>query len=88
MIPQDLMYTLAAHVNLELCDAGKKITELNFFLDEGEDFVIEGTIQWDDNGMVDYDLTDVTFSDNYGELHVMTTEQEQFLSASVQNFTE
>ena len=88
MISQDLMYTLAAHVNLELCDAGKKVTELNFFIDEGEDFVIEGTIQWDENGMVDHDSTEITFSDDYGELHVMSTEQEQFLSASVQNFTE
>ena len=40
MITQDLMYTLAAHINLELCDAGKKVMDMNIFIDNGEDHVL------------------------------------------------
>ena len=86
MITQDLMYTLAAHINLELCDAGKKVMDMDIFMDNGEDHVVEGYIAWDFDGILDE--IDLTFGNEYGELFVMSEEQEQFLSDNTRNYTE
>ena len=86
MITQDLMYTLAAHINLELCDAGKKVMDMDIFMDNGEDHVVEGYIAWDFDGILDE--IDLTFGNEYGELFVMSEEQEQFLCDNTRNYTE
>ena len=86
MITEDLMYTLAAHINLELCDAGKKVMDMDIFMDNGEDHVVEGYIAWDFDGILDE--IDLTFGNEYGELFVMSEEQEQFLCDNTRNYTE
>ena len=86
MITEELMYTLAAHINLELCDAGKKVMDMNIFIDNGEHHVIEGDIAWDFDGVLW--KINLTFGNEYGELFVMSEEQEQFLSDNTRNYTE
>lgn len=86
MITQDLMYTLAAHINLELCDARRKVMDMDIFIDNGEDYIIEGDIAWDFDGILF--KIDLTFSNEYGELFVMSEEQEQFLCDNTRNYTE
>jgi len=86
MITEELMYALAAHINLELCDAGKKVMDMNIFIDEGEDHVIEGDIAWDFDGVLF--KINLTFGNEYGELFVMSEEQEQFLCDNTRNYTE
>jgi hypothetical protein len=87
MITEELMYTLAAHINLELCDAGKKVMDMDiFFVDNGEYHIIEGDIAWDFDGILF--KIDLTFSDENGELFVMSEEQEQFLCDNTRNYTE
>jgi hypothetical protein len=86
MITEELMYTLAAHINLELCDAGKKVTDMDIFIDNGEHHVIEGDIAWDLDGILW--KINLTFGNEYGELFVMSEEQEQFLSDNTRNYTE
>ena len=86
MITEELMYALAAHINLELCDAGKKVMDMTIFIDEGEDHVIEGDIAWDFDGILF--KINLTFGNEYGELFVMSEEQEQFLCDNTRNYTE
>ena len=86
MITQDLMYALAAHINSELLEARKKVMDMNIFMDNGEDHVVEGRIAWDFDGILDE--IDLTFGNEYGELFVMSEEQEQFLCDNTRNYTE
>ena len=86
MITQDLMYALAAHINSELLEARKKVMDMDIFMDNGEDHVVEGYIAWDFDGILDE--IDLTFGNEYGELFVMSEEQEQFLCDNTRNYTE